>query len=259
MDTPLVKRAYNLGLKAVPNFLALTEAEIFWYEQHLEELPAAICRGFVLPQSESVEPSIVAPPIMFSTTDTDPDQWLREAEKFAKDYLGVEIRFRERFAIPDTLPWRSVIPVFDPGGLTNRDAVEKALKSLGLAVYEEMDVVHYSGSGANDGPTLHFINNSIEPDEDTMNMSPDQLVARGKNWLSQRGYAFALGLHYSVTRQYLDPRTFTWFPNNRLPSGKVAFGDWHPGSRRVGFSWDYPDCGNPCGGARLAIQVPLLA
>lgn len=49
MDTPLVKRAYNLGLKAVPNFVSLSEAEISYYEGHLEELPDALRRGFILP------------------------------------------------------------------------------------------------------------------------------------------------------------------------------------------------------------------
>lgn len=51
MDTPLVKRAYNLGLKAVPNFLSLSEREIKFYEDNLEKLPEAILRGFVLPKS----------------------------------------------------------------------------------------------------------------------------------------------------------------------------------------------------------------
>ena len=50
MDTPLVKRAYNLGLKAVPNFLALGEEVIAYYEQHLDELPQALNRGFVIPE-----------------------------------------------------------------------------------------------------------------------------------------------------------------------------------------------------------------
>lgn len=48
MDTPLLKRAYNLGLKAVPNFVVLSQEQIEYYEQHLEELPNAIARGFVV-------------------------------------------------------------------------------------------------------------------------------------------------------------------------------------------------------------------
>lgn len=50
MDTPsLIKRAYNLGLKAVPNFTALSEEQIGYYENHLDELPEALSRGFVMP------------------------------------------------------------------------------------------------------------------------------------------------------------------------------------------------------------------
>lgn len=49
MDTPSTVRAYNLGLKAVPNFASLSLAEIEYYEKHLEQLSAAIIRGFVIP------------------------------------------------------------------------------------------------------------------------------------------------------------------------------------------------------------------
>lgn len=44
-----VKRAYALGLKAVPNFTALSDAQLAYYEEHLDELPSAIARGFVVP------------------------------------------------------------------------------------------------------------------------------------------------------------------------------------------------------------------
>ena len=55
MDTPLTTRAYNLGLKAVPNFVkVLGEEQIAYYEKHLDELPAAISRGFILPSAEPV-------------------------------------------------------------------------------------------------------------------------------------------------------------------------------------------------------------
>ncbi|HEY9585624.1 MAG TPA: hypothetical protein VJJ02_03500 [Candidatus Paceibacterota bacterium] len=47
-DTPLVKRAYNLGLKAVPNFVGLSAEQIAYYEQHLDEIPNALARGFVV-------------------------------------------------------------------------------------------------------------------------------------------------------------------------------------------------------------------
>lgn len=52
-DTPLVqltKRAYNLGLKAVSNFIVLSSEMIAYYEQHLEEIPDAVFRGFTIPE-----------------------------------------------------------------------------------------------------------------------------------------------------------------------------------------------------------------
>lgn len=51
VDTPLTTRAYNLGLKVVPNFAkALGEKEIAYYEKHLGEIQEAIQRGFVVPE-----------------------------------------------------------------------------------------------------------------------------------------------------------------------------------------------------------------
>ncbi len=50
LNTPLVKRACNLGCKAAANFAdVLTEELIEYYEHHLDELPTAIRRGFIIP------------------------------------------------------------------------------------------------------------------------------------------------------------------------------------------------------------------
>lgn len=167
---------------------------------------------------------------VFKTADTDLDKWLTAAEKLAKEYFGGTVDLRKMFVIPETLPWRSAIPIFGPGNLTNRDTLE-FLKKLGLNSWEETDVMRYSGSEASGAPTLHLIQNSIRPDEDTMGQSPDQLVATNNNWLDLRGYGLGFGLHHKVTKKYLDPKTFTWFPNNRLPDGRVADGDWNPVSQ----------------------------
>ena len=91
-------------------------------------------------------PAVVAPSALFKAKDTDLATWLAKTEEFAEKHFGVKINLRKRFAIPEVFPWKSVIPVFDPGGLTNRDAVQKALKDSGLTVWEEVDVMKYSGS-----------------------------------------------------------------------------------------------------------------
>jgi hypothetical protein len=193
-------------------------------------------------------------------SENGPNFWLDKCQEFTKKYFGMEIDLRKRFAIPAELPWNSIIPVFDPGGITNRDAI-KILKKLKLTIWEEVDVMDYSGSEAKNGPSLHFIQNSVRPDEDTLGnqcMSPDQLVATNKNWLNLRGYALAFGLYYFITQEYLDPQTFTWFPNNRLASGRVAGGLWLPDNCKVRFRWGNPGSRYGGRGARLAMPVSLL-
>ncbi len=50
MSTPSNDRAYDLGLKAVANFKKLSPEVIAYYEQHLDQIPAALERGFVIPK-----------------------------------------------------------------------------------------------------------------------------------------------------------------------------------------------------------------
>lgn len=47
-DTPFVARAYNLGLKVVPNLVTLSLEQIEYYENNLDQIPAALARGFVI-------------------------------------------------------------------------------------------------------------------------------------------------------------------------------------------------------------------
>jgi hypothetical protein len=183
--------------------------------------------------------------------------WLPKAEEFAKKFLGVTFNLRERFVLTDEQLAGDYIPVFDPGTLNNQKAVSKALKGQKLTVYEETDVMKYKGSEQNGTETLHLIKNSLRPDPDTMGLPPNQLKETGKNFLSLRGFTLAFGLYHFATRDNLDPNTWTWFPENTLSSGGVAYGCWGPNYRRVYFHWSYPRCANSNSGARLAIPVPL--
>ncbi len=185
------------------------------------------------------------------------DWWLAKTEEFAEKHLGVRVNLRERFAIPAELPWESAIPVFDPGALTNRGMVDFALRAQGLAVWEEEDVMKYAGSEAGEAPTLHFINNSVTPDDDTMNLSPNDLRATKKSFLRLRGYGLAFAVYYFATGKYLDPKTFTWFPEDRLPGGSVAHGAWDPARREVRFYWGCAGYRSSDGGARVAMPVSL--
>ncbi len=58
-STPLNDRAYDLGLKAVANFKKLPDEVIAYYEQHLDQIPAALERGFVIEGREPTIPTLV--------------------------------------------------------------------------------------------------------------------------------------------------------------------------------------------------------
>ena len=91
-------------------------------------------------------------------------------------------------------------------------------------------MMKYAGSEASDGPTLRFIENSIRPNADTMGKSPNDLRQTGKSYLRLRGYGLVFALHHFAKGKYLDPETFTWFPEDRLSGGDVACGYWYPDS-----------------------------
>jgi len=195
-------------------------------------------------------------PRTFSASATNLDEIIPVTEHFAKKFLGVTVNLRERFDFPTELPWKDVLLAFDPG-LNNRQAVEKALKAQKLTVYEESNVMEYARSEAFAQPTLHIIENSIRPTEDTLGKSPNQLNADGRPYLELRGYALAFGLRYFASKDYLDPETWTWFVQNVLPSGKVACGCWRPLPlfRKVKFDWHGAGNSHPAMGARLAMFV----
>ena len=209
------------------------------------------------------EKTIPHMPSTFKVENTNLSEAIANCERFSKEILGITVDLREQFNMPTELPRENVLVIYDPG-LNNREAVEKALKSQKKIkkVYEETDVMNYDGSRANGKPTLQIIANSITPEADTLGdnaKSPDQLVADGRNYLRLRGYALAFGQRHFLHGDYLDPKTWTWFPKDRLPSGKVAFGCWFPGpdDRKVGFCWFRSGSCDPDYGARLAIPVSL--
>jgi len=195
-------------------------------------------------------------PTLFLAGDTDLDQQLEETEAFAKAVLGEKISLRKTFSIPETIPWQKVFAIFDPG-FTNREMVEKALKGQNIGVYEEIDVMNYYGAQSLGRQALWLINGSIRPDEDTMGLSPNQLLATGKTYLGLRAYGLAQAKQKFLKQVLLDSKTYCWFPENRLPDGSVAHGNWYPDPGEVRFRWLSPSNRYPSGGARVAITVPL--
>ena len=211
-NLPLAIRAYNLGLKAVPNFVNLTENQILYYETHLSELRKAVNRGFILPdhpQSTGRIASAIAAAGPYQAADTDLDHWLDWAQEFAAKHLETVIDLRKSFMIPATLPWRSAIPVFDPGWMSSALAIKRALIDLGQTVSAQENVMEYNGSGPAGKPTLCLIENSIQPNIESMGKSPKDLCQSGLLYLRLRGYVLAFSLFHFTTSTNLDEKSWT--------------------------------------------------
>lgn len=184
-------------------------------------------------------------------------------ETYARLVFGLEVKVAEMFnlsVLPELLAnvqGQSVLPVFLPAKLDNRQAVDSLTKAGFKKPYKEVDVMQYLGSAGFEKPRLLLIENSARPSPDTMGMSPDSPVKTGKLWLPLKGYAIAQGLYHQLTDGYLDPETWTWFPGERLPDGGTARGSWLPDDGDVGFCWsNFSDYERGDAGSRLAIEVP---
>ena len=186
---------------------------------------------------------------------------LEAMEKYAKKAFGLTVKLTEEFdfsavfELLGSVQWTSVLPVFIPKGVDNRQAVD----SLVIAGHKKPhgEVMKYKKSEAFDKHQLYFIENSSRPNVDTMGEWPGELVRLGKLWLPLKGYAVAQGLYNQITGEYLDPGTLTWFPGETLQDGEAAQGHFNSTFGFVSFPRSYSICGNGNGEARLAIPVPL--
>lgn len=258
MKATLSQKHLDLLQLVVPHIVevGLDEAEFYTRNENRGKVPGALRRGFALP-SAIVPNAVPVPLVGYPAVETDCFIWLGHMEKFAKQHFGVDVNLCQR--APMFLPWQQVLPIFDPG-LTDREMIDKALKARGVQVYEEKDVMQFTGAQSS-GPRLGFIERSLGPTEATMGLSPKFL----KNWyagrqtrpLDRRAYGIAASLFHKVEKKFLDPQTFTWFPENTLPlpGGEVARGSWC--GVGVGFYCNDPDCEGDCGGSREVIWVPL--
>ncbi|TAK57997.1 hypothetical protein EPO17_00545 [Patescibacteria group bacterium] len=261
-DAKLVARAYNLGFKMVANVATtLTVEQLEYWEQNLSGIPDALRKGFGLDQSEQLEAPQAPPPPRpsFVFADTNALKALKEAEDLAEEFFGHRPDLRKQFTMPETLPWKSVIAVYDPGDLDNRATLNKALKAQKCLkdIYEESAVENYSGSEASGKPTLRFIERSEKPTENTMGLSANEMVATKRTFLDLRGYAIAFGTYHKATGRFLDSETWTRFPHNRLRSGKVADGYWDPGCSQVDFCWFVAGLRLSRAGGREAVECAL--
>lgn len=208
-----------------------------------------------------VEESKIAIPSLRSTPPTLAD-WLKAREELHKFFTGEQVVLRDRFSLTEEeLASTNLMPAFRPAGATNRMAVEWKLKVGENKPYEEVDVMRYTNSQGPKQPELYLINRSIKPDADTLGdnaKTPDQLVTiKGNLWLNLFGWCDADTLHHAITGGHLDPETWTWFPNDRLPGGGVAGGCWDLDGALVCLYWLRAGYCDPRGGARAAKKVPL--
>lgn len=206
-------------------------------------------------------PTVVLPDL--TTTAPTFGDWLTAREKLHLFLTGETVNLREMFIIPDEILSRTdIMPIFRPAGATYRMAMDWKVK-LGMASYEEVDVMNYIEANGSQVPELYYINRSIEPDTNTLGdhaKSPDDLIKMSNTiWTNLYGWSDADNLHYLITGNHLDSgKAWTWFPNDRLPGDEgVASGYWSLSFARAWFYWCYRYCRFQDVGARVATSLPL--
>ena len=241
-EATLQKEQLDLLGMVVPHFgvVGSEEAKHYLRTENRNQIPHALKRGFVLPGAiplQAVPVEVSGYPI----EETDCFQWLNHMEQFAEQRFGMKVDLRDMFPLPVRLPWKAILPIFDPEGFTNRSMVDKALKSQGLRVWEGTNVDEFSGATA-DASRLYLIHRSPTPTPATMGLPPKfakhWFAGRPTRPLHLRGYGIGTGLLYQIEKTFLDPKadTVSWFVENIYgPAGAVADGCYYPDSREVGF------------------------
>lgn len=154
---------------------------------------------------------------------------LREAESFVEKFFGHRLELSERFVMPETLPSSDVIAVYDPGNLDNVQVLERccAVKRSLANVIVDVPLNLFTGSEAAGAPTLRFAERSER--QTSLNLgilSADEVVASGGSSMSLREYIIAFFHYNALTGRYLDSKTSTIFPYNRLRRDVVALARW---------------------------------
>ncbi|MDP3996689.1 MAG: hypothetical protein Q8P86_03290 [bacterium] len=238
---PLIRKSthdFTLLVASQVCVAGLTEEVEKYYLAQKQEVAPAFKYGFVLPGTIPI-PAVPVEITGYPIEETDCFAWLGHAEQFTEKYLGMTVNLREMFALPARLPWKHILPIFDPAGLTNWQMVE-VLKAQNLIVWGGTDVGESTGAIA-EGTTLSLMERSPTPTPATMGLPPKYarhwFSGRQTRPLHLRGYGIGQGLLYEVEKQFLDPGvTATVFPENTFPvGGRVACGSWHAGDSWVFF------------------------
>lgn len=258
-EATLSKEQVDLLAMVVPHIAVVGPEECKHYlrGENRSQIPQRLKEVFVLPGA--IPPSAVTVETAgYPIEETDCFTWLGHMEQFAEKLFGVKIALRDKFLLPARLPWKQILPIFDPG-LTNREMVDKALKKQGLSVGEGTDVSKFTGADS-EGPRLWLVERSAQPTA-ARSLPPkfakQWFEGRQTHPLSLRGYGIGAGLLYKVEKNFLDPeaKTVTWFPENVfLPDGNVAYGYYNPANDKVWFNRNDPNYENDNNGFREEIS-----
>lgn len=245
----------------VTNFHLLPHEEAAYFAEHKDEVPRGFRSGFTLPGAISL-PAVPVGMTGYPMEETDCFLWLGHMERFAAERFDEKVNLREMFPIPARLPWKQILPIFVPAGLTNRQMVERALKAQGLSVGEGTNVEEFTGANGAELSRLFLIERTSKPTLATMGLPPKYaghwFGGRQTHPLNLCGYGVGTGLLYKVEKAFLDPLgvTASWFPENIYPSSdEVACGCYYPDCRKVWFRRNDAGYGCGCFGFREAILL----
>ncbi|MDO8620470.1 MAG: hypothetical protein Q7R64_03940 [bacterium] len=234
-EATLQKEQVNLLALTIPYFsvIGAKEAKHYLRTENRGQIPRVLKRCFAIPSA--IPPSAVPVEMTgYPIEETDCLEWIGHAEKFTEDHFGTKVNLRELFPLPARFPWKHILPIFDPVGLTNRQMVSKGLKAQGLRVWESMNVQCLVRSTA-EVSRLYLIERSQGPTLATMGLPPKYASHwfRGRQTvpLHLRGYGLGTGLLYRVKKTFLDSTgtTGSFFPEDTSRGSRVvAVGNYFP-------------------------------
>jgi len=178
------------------------------------------------------------------------------------DYAGP---LWQQFSLPETLPWKKVLAIFQPEGTNYQDCIEAVKKNgkFKIKVQGPMyDIVSHHTSEKSKRLRLFLTEFSETPNENNMGERPRKLIESGQKFLGLGQYALAAAQHYELTPEHchfdVDGGTITFFPHNQLSFAKhgVIAGYWDGKDHLLRFESVSLDTKNPEYGAREMIEVP---
>jgi hypothetical protein len=253
-DPDLIVRCNNLGLKLVSNLPhAITEGELGYWENHLDELKSGLRNGLSLDRKVTVLPTVEALPT--NSDNTVILEWLTQWPVFCKEFgLKVELDFDALKTDTSILNRREGFNwfVYKPTGFTARNAIEilEKLKS-DFTVFEEIPVEEYTSKELRPTkPHLVLCRADVEPDKD-WRTSANSMRGTSVPFLDHTERYLLEAFHYWLYKKSLDIVGWTRCPRSRTSDDKVAFA-CRCGSKFKAY-WSFGRYAYPRGGGREVV------